>query len=150
FLTSPLVVSLSYWIRSLNISSSPLFAPYDSIIQQLLDENGVFAYADLAVVLIRLDSRCYQGGSISDDNACRNLNTLLQSLKLAATRQLGTTFLTISCPPSPSLRCDQSVLVAETRLREACANLRNGYFIAASDLGRYYPPPDYNAYFVYG
>lgn len=150
FLTSPLLASLRHWTGSLNISSSPRVAPHDSIIQQLLDETGVYAEADLAVILVRLDTGGYLDTSLDPGEAFRNVETLVQSIRMAAARQPGTTFLTISCPPSPAASSEQTLLKMEEQLRGACAEFQNAHFISASDMRRYYPPVSYDAYFVRG
>jgi len=150
FLATPLRASLTLWLQRLNIQSIPDFAPYDSVIQELLNQNSACSKADLSVILVRAENWCRQSETILSAMAEQNFDIFLRSVESSARRQPGTIFLIIACPPSPALRLCDALATAEERLTAALKVLPNVDFVGTNDLNRYYPVAEYNAYFIRG
>lgn len=150
FLTTPLRAAFALWLERLRVTSTPEFAPYDSVIQQLLDRNGPVSRADLAIILIRLENWCRQGRAISPEMARRNVDIFLKSVESAVKQQPGAVFLIITCPPSPAVRLDDALAAADRRLAAELEAIPNVDFVGVSDLSRYYPVADYHGYFIRG
>jgi FkbH-like protein len=150
FLATPVRASLALWLEHLNISSAPDFAPYDSIMQQLLDEDSAISHVDVAVILIRVENWCRRGQEISSAMARQNINIFLRSVESATKRQPRTVFIIINCPPSPAIMLDDALLAADEELTAALGALPSIDFVGAGGLNHYYPVADYHSYFISG
>src|SRR4051794_30991706 len=98
FLATPLRAALALWLERMRVMSVPEFAPYDSVVQQLLARTGPISRADLAIILIRLENWCRERRAISPAMARRNVDVFLQSVESAVRQRPGTVFLVIACP----------------------------------------------------
>jgi len=150
FLATPLRAALAIWLERLTVLSAPEFAPYDSVIQQLLDEDGPVSRADLAIILIRVENWCRHDGAISTEMVRRNVDIFLRSVESAVKRQMGTVFLIITCPPSPAAMLNDALAATEERMVAELRSVPNVDFVGVNDLNRYYPAADYDAYFIRG
>src|SRR5687767_7762259 len=74
FLATPLGAPLTLWLERLKILSTPMYAPYDSVIQQLLDQNGTISNTDLSILLIRIENWCRHRQTISAAMVQQNLD----------------------------------------------------------------------------
>lgn len=97
FTAEPLRSSILFWARELQASIDVRFAPYNQVLQTLLDPNSVFGRNThgINVVLARLED-------LGQDEAQRVENTkhLLEELR-AAPQRLQAPVLFCVCPPSP-------------------------------------------------
>lgn len=150
FLATPLRAALAVWLERLKVPSAPEFAPYDSVIQQLLDENSPVSRADLAIILIRVENWCRHDRAISTEMVRRNVAIFLRSVESAGKRQTGTRFLVITCPPSPAARLNDALAATDERLAAELKAVPNVDFVGVNELDRYYPAADYDAYFIRG
>ena len=150
FLATPLSASLALWLGRLNILSTPKFAPYDSVIQQLLGDSRTHSHADLCVTLIRLESWYHHERAVAPAMVQHNVDLLISSVVSAAKRQPGTVFLIMTCPLSAALQPDEDLAAAEERLKVGVSGLPNVDFLGVSELHQYYPATDYAALFIRG
>ena len=150
FLATPLRAALAIWLQRLGVVSTPELAPYDSVMQQLLDQDGPVSRADLAIILIRVENWCRHDRAISTEMARRNVDIFLRSVESAVKRQMGTVFLIITCPPSPAVRLDDTLAATDERLAVELGTVPNVDFVGVNDLNLYYPAADYDAYFFRG
>ena len=147
FTAEPLRESLEYWLNELHIPATIAFAPYNQVIQTLLDARGIFARNKngLNVVLVR-----FEDWKQFRDRAAREL---IAALKTAAAISASPILVCI-CPPSgqdalldPLERSSTIRVLSSARLLELYP-VANYYDPAADQLGHIPYTPE--AYAVLG
>jgi FkbH-like protein len=115
--TAELVLdSIQYWTSARELSAKVEFAPYNQVVQQLLDPASLLSSnrRGLNVVLLRLEDLRKYGNGASQSAATageteieieQNLRQLLGALKSAAAGGV-TPYLFRICPPSPAIRAE--------------------------------------------
>ncbi len=147
FTAEPLRESIEYWLNQLQIPANIGFAPYNQVIQTLLDPRGLFARNKngLNVVLVRFDDWGLPG-----DKAAGELIAALETAAAIATSPI----LVCICPPSednallePLERDPRIRVLSSARLLELYP-VANYYDRAADQLGHMPYTPE--AYAVLG
>jgi hypothetical protein len=100
FTAEPVAESLQYWLNLLSIPAKIEFAPYNQVVQTLVDPKSVFARNKngLNVVLVRFEDWERYGGNASEWTG--RSRELIAALKTAAS--IGPSpILVCICPASP-------------------------------------------------
>jgi FkbH-like protein len=137
FTAEPLAESLEYWLNQLHIAAKLEFAPYNHVVQTLVDTQSVFARNrnGLNVVLLRFEDWERYGKAGSQE---RN-RELIAALKTAAFAGASPILVCI-CPSSP-----QSALMAQLE-QELAGELSDHSmirFLSGSRLKELYPVANY-------
>ena len=121
--------TLQYWLNELNLPAKIEFAPYNQVLQTLLDTRGLFALNrnGLNVVLVRLED-------------CKAFNEveLITALKTGASIA-ASPILVCVCPPTPATVAGQLELDLETAL----AGFPTTRFLSSARLLELYPVSQY-------
>ena len=170
FTAAPLAESLQYWLKELHITAELEFAPYNQVLQTLLDTQGVFARNanGLGVVLVRFEDwdRFRVGDCDRSAHAKSQAGGLIAALGTAAAIA-SSPILVCICPASPQAMSDSAHKTLLTDLEQALAigvsrlpsvrllssarlrelySLTNYYDVAADQLGHIpYTPETYAA-----
>lgn len=147
FLATQIRDSLTLWLETLGIAANLVFAPYDLVIQQLLDPVGVFADADLGVIFLQIERWCGFKQQTPTATVIENFETFCRATELAAQHSRAPAFLIISCPLSVDTRSDADIALLEDQLFERLRALPNVDFVSRGDMDLYYPVKDYRTYF---
>jgi hypothetical protein len=104
FTAEPLAESLRYWLSQLHIPAELEFAPYNHVVQTLVDAHGIFARNKngLNVVLVRFED--WERHAAHADKQTRN-RELIAALKTTASAGASPILVCI-CPPSPHALAD--------------------------------------------
>jgi FkbH-like protein len=125
FTAEPLRESLDYWLNQLQIPAKLEFAPYNQVVQTLVDTQSVFARNKngLNVVLVRLEDWGWN-------------HELVAALRTAAS--IGASpILVCICPPSPQALALPNQL--EQDLASELTALPMIHFLSSVRLGELYP-----------
>jgi FkbH-like protein len=165
FTAEPIIDSLEFWLKQLDLPSRIEFAPYNQVMQQLLDPEGLLAQNrhGANVVLLRLEDwlRDQPSREIEADRAQpvdtqqesaiaseieRNVRDLSLALRSAAERT-ATPYLLCLCPASPSIAGDTERSALFNRLEEEMRAELEGVpglsFVDSSEAASLYPVADY-------
>jgi amino acid adenylation domain-containing protein/FkbH-like protein len=155
FTAEPVVESLQYWLRQLNVSAGLQFAPYHQVFQQLLDPQSILAEnrRGLNVILARLDDwqRTHAPGENSADKLAHAIERSGQELKEAvkeAADRGSAPLLICFCPSSfggPAHRAAVEEINRTHRQLEVDLEEISGVYVLTSDeLAKWYPVTDYH------
>jgi FkbH-like protein len=154
FTTEPLSASLQYWLDQLKIPAKIEFAPYNQVVQALLDTGGMFASnkRGLNVVLLRFeDWERFRKGTGRLSSSAVSARAKVQNCELIAALKTATstadsTMLVCVCPPSPPALADpeRKALLGqlEQDLESALAGLPIR-FLSSARLLELYPVTEY-------
>jgi FkbH-like protein len=133
FTAEPLAESLEYWLDQLHLTAKLEFAPYNHVLQSLLDPRGVFALnqarlneAGLNVVLVRSEDWAWNA-------------ELIAAVKKAAFAS-SSAILVCACPPSSGAHCNREL---ERELELGLSGLPAVRFLSSSQLLELYPMANY-------
>ena len=151
FTAEPLKDSLDFWIDKLGLQASIEFAPYNHVMQSLLDMQGPFwrNKGGLNVVLMRFEDwyRFRDQIEFDADYFEKEMKQLESAFQVAAQRA-SSPMLVCVCPPSTDLlkHKDRSAFFrrAEERLAQALAEFSTLRFISSEELLNLYAMKDYN------
>ena len=129
FTAEPLAETLQYWLNELNLPAKIEFAPYNQVLQTLLDTRGLFALNrnGLNVVLLRLE-----------DCKAFNEGELIAAFK-TATSIAASPILVCVCPPTLPAVAGQ----LERDLETALAAFPTTRFLSSARLLELYPVSKY-------
>lgn len=134
FTAEPVQPVLNFWGRRLNTNFEASFAPYNQLLQTLLDPNGEFALNQhgINVVLARIEDL---GGS-EPAQIEANLRQLVDVLRSAPAR-MSVPLLVALCPPSPGR--PQSDVASAHVLDASLAEVPGLQFLSCDQIARLYP-----------
>ena len=117
FTGEPIEQPLKFWMRRLGVRSKIKFAPFNQVIQQLLDPSGLFASNDHGanIILLRIEDLADRE-RVSEEEFARLLSTSAREFTAALGASVGrskTPHMVCICPPS-------SAVQADPQLSEAC------------------------------
>ena len=148
FTAEPLEKPLGFWMQELEMPMRIEFAPYNQVLQQLLDPSSMLSTNrdGVNVVLVRFEDWQRTGPDTkvlnSNPKVERNLRELVAALTAAAER-LPAYHLICLCPGSPSQAADpeQSSFLKqmETLLISALAGVNGLRIVPTSELAAEYP-----------
>jgi FkbH-like protein len=130
FTAEPVAESLQYWLNLLSIPAKVEFAPYNQMLQTLVDPHSVFARNrnGLNVVLVRFEDWGRYGRNVSDWKS--RSSELIAALKTAAS--IGQSPLLVCiCPASPH--------TLEQELESELAGMSAIRFLSSKRLRELYP-----------
>ncbi|TMC05017.1 MAG: hypothetical protein E6J41_23295, partial [Chloroflexi bacterium] len=150
FTADPLGGSLEFWLRRLGLPARVAFAPYNQVVQQLLDPASLLSGAGegdgMAVVLLRWEDwlrfRTAEEASRPREAVGRfeeNLHELLVALRGFAERQPDTELLVGVCPGSATFANEPWASLCarmEERLVRGCAELPRVTVVRAARMGQ--------------
>lgn len=147
FTAEPLAESLKFWVQNLNLPVQIEFAPYNHVMQCLLDPGGPFARnkGGMNVVLLRFEDwkRFPKGENKSWGDEVRELVAALET----AAGRIPSPILVCICPASPQTfsvgQETRSINKAEKDLVAALARSSMIRCVPSSELLRLYPVLDY-------
>jgi FkbH-like protein len=155
FTAEPLAESLRYWLGQLHLPSELEFAPYNQVVQSLVDAHGIFARNKngLNIVLVRFEDweRHRTGAGVEsrserDAHAKSQNSELIAALKTAASAGASPILVCI-CPPSPQTLAEagQSALLRELEqdLSSELSGLSAVRVLSTTRLLELYPVPNY-------
>lgn len=138
FTAEPLGPFLRFWARRLNTPFETVFAPYNQVVQTLLDPGSVFAANGRGVNVILLRASDLAGNSpdsrTTAEAAAANARQLAGAVRSALPR-LTVPLLFLLCPPEE----DTPAAEVESALVEALAGLPALHFFHYADLLALYP-----------
>jgi FkbH-like protein len=148
FTAEPLEKALAFWMKELEMPTRIEFAPYNQVLQQLLDPSSLLSTNrnGVNVVLVRFEDWQRSGPdarvSNSQQRVERNLRELATALTVAAER-LPTPYLICLCPGSPAQAADpqQSSFLKqmEALLISVLSGLNGLQIVPTSELAAAYP-----------
>lgn len=164
FTAEPVRDSLEFWMQQLDLPSAIEFAPYNQVIQQLLDPSSLLARnrRGINVVLVRFEDWLrYQPTTVEADQTSqasaeqeaadvilleRNVRELALALKSASERG-ATPHLICLSPASPRIAADTERMALfdrlEAELVSELAALSGVFFVGSSELTSVYPVAGY-------
>lgn len=138
FTAEPLRRPITFWGRQLGVSFDVVFAPFNQIMQALLDTGSVFARNEHGVNLLL--ARAEDLAHFEDEDAGKqfesNLHQLLSELRNAPSR-FPSPVLFCLCPPSPPFAG-----VSKKAVSAAAAALDDApgvHFLGPGDIASWYP-----------
>lgn len=159
FTAEPLSDIFSFWDTKLKLGFKPFYAPYNQVIQQLLDPASLY-YQNIHgvnILLFRFEDWCRYGerddGGSSlppleefDQLIRKNTRELIEAISTYKQRS-NTPMLVCVCPESPDLFTNKSYMKiikqAEKSLKEDIGMLAGIYFTCAADHSARYKVKDY-------
>jgi FkbH-like protein len=131
FTAEPVAESLQYWLNQISIPAKVEFAPYNQVVQTLVDPHSVFARNKngLNVVLVRFEDWGRYGGNASGDWAGRN-RELIAALQTA---------VSIGSSPILVCICSASAEQLEQELESELAGISTIRFLSSKRLLQLYP-----------
>jgi FkbH-like protein len=151
FTVEPLKDSLEFWLNKLQLRASIEFAPYNHVMQSLLDPQGPFARnkAGLNVVLMRFEdwNRFRDEPESNVGYFAEDMKRLVSAFRTAA-RRASSPILVCVCPPSTAVLEDTErstfFLQAEEELARTLREFSTIRFISSKELLNLYPVGDYD------
>jgi len=141
FTAEPLSPVLAFWAAQLGMSFELEYAPYNQLLQSLLDPAGLFASNrhDLFVVLMRLEDLGQFAGPGDRQRLKANLDQL--ALALHGTAARGVPLLVILCPSSAAFTAAHPGLEDEfaVEIASALAGSAGARLVTAGQLAALYP-----------
>ncbi|GIU73700.1 MAG: hypothetical protein KatS3mg004_0787 [Bryobacteraceae bacterium] len=138
FTAEPLEAFFRFWSRRLSAGFEPVFAPYNQILQTLLDPGSVFAanHAGVNVILARAADLAASpaSGPGQREQLAAHAQELASAVRSAAAR-FAVPLLFVLCP-SPD---EEEFQAAEMILRDALAGAAQIHFIDHGEILRLYP-----------
>jgi FkbH-like protein len=152
FVAEPIYQSLSFWLEELKMPHSIAFAPYNQVVQQLLDSSSLFATNrnGVNIVLARVEDwqrdQTDPTSATTRRNVEQNARDLVRALTAASTRS-ATPHLVFLCPPSPRVTTDPGQLaffeqIERLILSELC-DVQGVHVVTSAALTAAYPVADY-------
>jgi amino acid adenylation domain-containing protein len=141
---------LAFWMRELGVHAKFRFAPYNQVVQQLLDPASMISsnHDGLNIVLVRLTDWVRHEGTVSDaarrekiEQGARDLIGALRAHPLSAP-----TFLCF-CPPEEKYADREWSVFLQTIEQQICAaigSLPGLHLIRSADVFEHYPVEHYN------
>jgi FkbH-like protein len=153
FTAEPILDPLGYWMDELGIASSIEFAPYNQVLQQLLDPASALArnQRGINIILIRIEDWCrFSGGPATreqvSDRLARQASDLTSAVRAALARS-STPLVLGFCPASRRALAELEVQSALERIEEEIAATLAGtaglHLIRGDDFHAY-PVTDYD------
>jgi FkbH-like protein len=130
FTAEPVGPTLRFWLGALGLGGGVTFAPYNQVLQQLLDPSSELGRnaGGVNAVLVRFEdwSRFLEDRSDEAGVLARGVDDLAGALRAYASRSPAPLVLAV-CPPSPAVSADPARAAlharAKARLAEAVAGL---------------------------
>ncbi|WNV78054.1 SDR family NAD(P)-dependent oxidoreductase [Bacillus atrophaeus] len=159
FTAEPLSDIFSFWDTKLKLGFKPVYAPYNQVIQQLLDPASLYYQNThgINILLFRFEDWCRygerddRGSSLPpieefDQLIRKNTRELIEAISTYKQRS-NTPMLVCVCPESPDLFTNKSYMKitkqAEKSLKEDIGMLSGIYFTCAADHSARYKVKDY-------
>jgi len=152
FTAEPLEKPLGFWVQELGTPMRIEFAPYNQILQQLLDPSSLFSTNrhGVNVVLLRFEDWLRSGPDARVLNTRQNVEGNLRELAAALTaaaERLPTPYLVCLCPGSPAQAVDPEkssfLKQMEALLISALAGVTGLRIVPTSELADAYPVTAY-------
>jgi FkbH-like protein len=141
--------SLDFWMEELGIPGRIEFAPYNQVIQQLLDPESLFATNQngLNVILLRFADWCRGAEGKTEGDSLTSLvekrmEEFIAALKAAAAKS-RVSYIVCTCPSESESypACTGIFPELECRLRVESSSIANVHFVAGSEMLALYPVP---------
>jgi FkbH-like protein len=163
FTADPIQESVAFWMRELDVPARIELAPYNQILQQLLDPSSQLSQqgSGINVILLRLGDWQFQSEEREtrhdteasslpdlDETLDRNLRDFVLALRSAAARS-PRPFVVCLCPSAPAGGYDQMLgprllQRAEQSLVSEFADVAGVYLVTESELFETYPVASYH------
>ncbi len=139
--------SLEFWFHKMDLNGGLQFAPFDQIIQQLLDPAGVLrAEATYDVIFIQVE-RWLPDKKVFDRSERLRLFEDFADALAAAAQSGPTAFMVVICPASPLLKTHEAIEAAEGLLRTRIAEIPGVDLVTSKELQELYPVENYDSQF---
>lgn len=146
FTAEPIQPVVEFWGRRLNTGFEVRFAPYNQLLQTILDPAGVFAANQhgINVLLFRLEdlAQFSPGDARGLAQIEANAHELIQVVRDASAR-LAVPLLVSMCLPSPAFVADparaRSAREISSRINSAMSDVPGVQFISCEQVDRLYP-----------
>jgi thioester reductase-like protein/FkbH-like protein len=149
FTAEPVEESIVFWMRQLDIPSRVEFAPYNQVLQELLDPTSLSRTNRRGIDVLLIRPEDWQSSSSQSDFATslqQTLEDFLAALGVASARSANP-YLVCICPASPATLKDPArrVLVeaAEARIGSEAREMRGVSVITAAELAQASPGYSY-------
>jgi len=131
FTAEPIEQPLKFWMKKLGVRSEMKFAPFNQVIQQLLDPSGPFARNDdgANIILLRIEDLASQE-TVSKDEFADVLVSSAEQFTAAFRASVGrskTPHIVCICPPSTAVQADH-------QLSEACERAQSAIMAKIAEL----------------
>jgi FkbH-like protein len=148
FTVDPIVEVLDLWAHELSLDPAVEIAPYNQVLQQLLDPTSLFSLhrAGLNVAFVRLEDWDVggdaRGGSAAEGvDLAPGAGDLLAAVQTALARG-GSPLLLCFCPSSPATRASGRAALfdrTEAFVAAALADTDRAFVVTSSELAALYP-----------
>jgi FkbH-like protein len=145
FVADPIGDSLNFWFRKLRLNCQLQLAPYDQILQQLLDPQAL-ARCDYGLILIQLERWISLDCKDPESEILRTVRDFINALE-AATQKSASAFIVVLCPPSPTWRGHSAIRSAEEHLDTCLREHPQVDLVASGYIQELYPTEDYAVQF---
>jgi len=148
FVVEPVQAPLVFCLEKVGLPVHPHFAPFDQLVQQLLDPAGAFGgQSQLGIIFLQLE-RWFstETESRTDERVMAQLFALVDALRAARSRS-ATTFIILLCPVSPEKRHLRAIAAAEAELRLRLGAVLDIDVVGTDEVQRFYPAEHYHALF---
>jgi FkbH-like protein len=146
FVAEPVEPPLRYLLRELALPAELHFAPFDQVMQQLLDRGSRLRHAcDYGVIFLQLE-RWSPEPDRDSATLRRNVRDFADAL-LAAEQSGPTVFFVLVSPISPARQADAELRAQEDWLRGQFAGANGIEFIGHADTAALYPVEPYSNWF---
>ncbi len=151
FTSEPLAETLSYWMRQCALEADIEFAPYNQVMQTLLDPQGAFAARrnDVNIVLVRIEDwlRYADSAAPAFDIMQQRADDLLDAVAEAAAR-LGAPLLVGFCRASAAILAQpemaRHIAQLEQRMVARLRETAGVYPVPSEESARLYPVEHYD------
>lgn len=135
--------SLRYWMKALQIPFRIQFAPFDQVMQYLLDASILKPVGNgVSVLLIRFESYLFDG-AIQPEAIPTPVVDLATAIETAARRVPETRFVVLCCPPSPACQNDPRIGAMEDGLAALTRSVPAVDVVTSRVIKRLYPVDAY-------
>jgi FkbH-like protein len=147
FTAEPVVQSLAFWLKQLDLPMRVTFAPYNQVFQQLLDPAGLLGsnHDGVNVLLVRFEDWLrFDNTTNGETQIERNLHDLIRMVQAAAARS-ATPYLICVGPASPGADPQRQALFTrlEALLARELGPVTGVYVVTSDELAASYPVADY-------
>ena len=139
--------SLEFWLSQMQMASEIKYAPFDKLIQFLLDPDSAVSTSEFNIVLLQVERWISERNSLDPANLLRNIGDFTSALKTAISRAVRGNFVIVICPHSPTMQSHPAIVAAESKLLNDLGDIPGVDLTTASELLELYPVDDYTSYF---
>jgi thioester reductase-like protein/FkbH-like protein len=149
FTAEPVEESIAFWMRQLDIPSQVKFAPYNQVLQELLDPRSLLRTNRLGINVVLVRPEDWQRFSSQSDAAplLRTVDDFVAALSTAIASSTSS-YLVCICPASPAILEENParralIEAAEARIESELSEIPGVHVVTAGELTQTYTGQSY-------